>query len=201
LLASQEEIQLLLQALTDREELSWERAWAVWAPRVSVWVHRHPQFGQSGEEAQYFVSRALEKLWRAVDEQKLAKFDSPAQVLQYLKLCVHSSILEWLRRPAIPDLLYIDEDEQGRELQDPGRQVEPSVVERLDRNELWRIVAEHARTESEQVLVLAALVRGLPPRLIAQRYQGLFPDIQDVYRMKRNLLERLGRDPRLRSFL
>jgi hypothetical protein len=201
LLASPEEIQLLLQALIDRAELSWERAWATWAPRVTVWVRRHPQFPHTGEEAQYFVGRALEKLWRAVDQEKLARFETPVQVLQYLKLCVHSSVVEFLRRPPSPDLLYMDEDEQGPDLPDPGAQVEPAVVEEIDRNELWRIVAEHARTEPEKLLVEAALVRGLPPRVIAQRYQGLFPDVQDVYRLKRNLLERLGRDPRLRSFL
>lgn len=201
MLATPAEIQLLLQALTDREEVSWERAWATWAPRVAVWVHRHPQFHQTGEEAQYFVSRALEKLWRAVDQDKLARFETPAQVLQYLKLCVHSSVVEFLRRPPSPDLFYMDEEEDGREVPDPEAQVEPAVVEQLDRNELWRIVAEHARTEPEKALVEAALVRGLPPRVIAQRYQGLFADVQDVYRMKRNLLERLGRDPRLRSFL
>lgn len=198
--ASPAEIDLLLQALTDRDELSWERAWAVWAPRVASWVRRHPQFHRTGEEPQIFVSRAIEKLWRAVDQQKLARFETPVQVLQYLKMCVNSSIVESLRRTMPSDLVYLDEEEQST-LPDPGPQVESSVVTQIERNELWRIVSEHARTEQEQVLVEAALVRGLPPRAIAQRYSGIFVDVQDVYRLKRNLLERLGRDLRLRSFL
>lgn len=199
--ASPAEIELLLEALTVRDELSWERAWAVWAPRVARWVHRHPQFHRTGEESQIFVSRALEKLWRSVDQEKLARFEAPVQVLQYLKMCVNSSIVESLRRPmASSDLIYLDEEEQSS-LPDPGPHVEGSVLTKLERNELWRIVAEHARTEQERVLVEAALVRGLPPRTIAQRYSGLFVDVQDVYRLKRNLLERLGRDARLRSFM
>lgn len=198
--ASPEEIELLLNALADRDELSWEKAWLAWAPRVAVWVRRHPQFGRTGEEAQVFVSRSLEKLWRAVDQKKLAGFETPIQVLQYLKMCVNSSVVECLRRP-VADLVYLDEEEQGSQLPDQGAHVEPTVVRQIERNELWRIVSEHARTEQEQVLVEAALVRGLPPRAIAQRYGGLFTDVQDVYRLKRNLLERLGRDVRLRSFL
>ncbi|HLO03040.1 MAG TPA: hypothetical protein VK191_08035 [Symbiobacteriaceae bacterium] len=199
--ASPAEIELLLEALANRDEVSWERTWAVWAPRVAVWVRRHPQFQRTGEDAQLFVSRALEKLWRAVDHQKLARFETPVQVLQYLKMCVNSSIVESLRRAIPVDLVYLDEEEQGGLLPDTGTQVEASVVGTMERNELWRIVAEHARTEQEQVLVEAALVRGLPPRAIAQRYSGLFGDVQDVYRLKRNLLERLGRDGRMRAFL
>lgn len=198
--ASPEEIDLLLQALTDRDELSWERAWVVWAPRVATWVRRHPQFHRTGEEPQIFVSRAIEKLWRAVDEQKLARFETPVQVLQYLKMCVNSSVVESLRRSMPSDLIYLDEEEQST-LPDAGPQVEGSVLAQIERTELWQIVAEHARTEQEQVLVEAALVRGLPPRAIAQRYSGIFVDVQDVYRLKRNLMERLGRDARLRSFL
>lgn len=199
--ASPAEIELLLEALANRDEVSWERAWAVWAPRVSSWVRRHPQFHRTGEEPQSFVSRALEKLWRSVDEQKLARFETPVQVLQYLKMCVNSSIVESLRRAVSSDLLYLDDENQGEQLPDPGPQVESSVVSTIERKELWRIVAEHARTEQEQVLVEAALVRGLPPRAIAQRYGGLFDDVQDVYRLKRNLMERLARDGRLRAFL
>jgi hypothetical protein len=199
--ASLEEIETLLHALANRDEVSWERAWAVWAPRVEVWVRRHPQFGCTGEDSQVFVNRALERLWRSVDKQKLARFEKPVQVLQYLKMCVHSSIIETLRRSVRVDLVYLDDQEQGADLPDPGSQVEPVIVARVERNELWRIVTEHARTEQEKVLVQAALVRGLPPRAIAERYRGLFADVQDVYRIKRNLLERLGRDGRLRSFV
>lgn len=199
--ASAAEIELLLEALANRDEVSWERAWAVWAPRVAVWVRRHPQFHRTGEEPQLFVSRAIEKLWRAVDQQKLTRFETPVQVLQYLKMCVNSSIVESLRRSVSTDFVYLDEEGQGDQISDPGPQVESAVVSTIERNELWLLVAEHARTEQEQVLVEAALVRGLPPRVIAQRYGGLFADVQDVYRLKRNMLERLARDGRLRSFL
>ena len=48
---------------------------------------------------------------------------------------------------------------------------------------------------------MAGLVRGMAPREIALRYPGLFGDVSDVYRLKRNLMDRLSRDKSLREFL
>jgi DNA-directed RNA polymerase specialized sigma24 family protein len=199
--ANEFEIQALYRALTFRDASSWESIWESWRPRVAGWVRRHPQFRYTGEEVEYFVNRAFEKLWRAVDSTKLEQFASPAQLIQYFKLCVHSVILDELRGTRPDMTLVAASSDEMAELPSPTPGAEEAALSRVRRDELWRTVADHARTEEERVLVAAGLVRGLPPREIADRYPGLFANVNEVYRLKRNLMERLSRDHRLREFL
>jgi hypothetical protein len=199
--ATDGEIQALYRALTDRDAAAWDGVWQMWGPRVSGWVRRHPQYRYTGEEAGYFVNRAFEKLWRAVDAQKLVQFTSPAQLIQYFKLCVHSVILDELRGNHADANSIAASAEEMAEVPCPAPGVEESALGRFERDQLWATVERHVKTEEERVLVVAGLVRGIPPREIAGRFPGLFGNVSDVYRVKRNLMERLSRDKRLREFL
>lgn len=199
--ASDQDIQALCRALADQEPDSWEGVWNTWRPRVCSWVRRHPQFRFAGEEVDYFVNRAFEKLWRAVDSQKLAQFASPAQLIQYFKLCVHSVILDELRGGRSDTSALSTTVEEMTDLPATAPGVEELALTRVRHDQLWSVINGHVRCEEERVLVVAGLVRGLPPREIAGRYPGLFGSVSDVYRIKRNLMERLSRDKSLREFL
>lgn len=199
--ANETDIEALYHALRQRDPTSWESAWHCWQGRVAAWVRRHPQFRYTGEETAYFVNRAFERLWRAVDAEKLERFANPAQLVQYLKLCVHSVILDELRGPGPEQQVAASSMEEMGELPSSEPDAAEAALHKVRREELWAAVAVHIRSDEDRVLVEAGLVRGLPPRVIAGRYPALFSNVQDVYRIKRNLLERLGRDQRLREFL
>lgn len=199
--ANELEIQALYHALVHRDHTSWESVWRSWRPRVAGWVRRHPQYSYTGEEVDYFVNRAFEKLWRAVDGTKLERFVNPAQVIQYFKLCVHSAILDELRGARPERAQVAVSTEELVDIPDARPGVEEDAMTRVRKDELWSAVSRHARSEEERVLVVAGLVRGMAPREIALRYPGLFGSVSDVYRLKRNLMDRLSRDKRLREFL
>jgi hypothetical protein len=57
-----------------------------------------------------------------------------------------------------------------------------------------------AHRYSEERLALRCLF-GYKPAEIHQHYPTVFPTVQDVYRVKRNLLERLRRNRALRAYL
>lgn len=199
--ATERDIQALYRALLHRDHASWEGVWEHWRPRVASWVRRHPQYRYTGEEVEYFINRAFEKLWRAVDPGKLEQFASPAQLIQYFKLCVHSVILDELRGMPPETTLVAASADDLADLPAPAAGAEEVALSRVQRHELWTTVHAHAKSEEERVLITACLVRGLPPREIAMRYPGLFGSVNEIYRMKRNLMERLSRDRRLREFL
>ncbi|MDB4895851.1 MAG: hypothetical protein JWN15_2113 [Firmicutes bacterium] len=198
--ATPAEIALLYGALSTRDENAWAEAWHVWLPRVATWVRCHPQFGYTGEDVNYFVGRAFEKLWQAVEPEKLERFETPAHLLHYLKLCVHSAIVNHLRPDRNSPFQATPAEEMGA-FPDPAPGVEATVLDQLRRDQLWTIVASHAQTDRERVIIQTALVDGMKPRDIAVRYRGLFGGVQEVYTCKRNLLERLMRDARLQEFL
>lgn len=199
--AGDREIQALYQALLHRDTASWESVWRHWYPRVAGWVRRHPQLRYTGEDVDYFVNRAFEKLWRAVSPEKLEHFQTPAQLIQYLKLCVHSSILDELRGSGPESAVAAASMDELDDVPASEPLVEEVVLRQARHDEVWAAVSAHVRTEEERVLVEAALVRGMPPREIAWRYRGLFGSVDEVYRIKRNLLDRLSRDQKLREFL
>jgi hypothetical protein len=73
------------------------------------------------------------------------------------------------------------------------------VIDELERGELWQLVNAVARTAEERTLLLESFVHDQPPRVIQACHPELFPNIDAIYRTKRNLLERLQRNPQLQQ--
>jgi hypothetical protein len=79
-----------------------------------------------------------------------------------------------------------------------GAAPEQIVMDKADRDELWRLVSKVPETERERTILTESFVLELPPRAIQARHPDLFADVADVYGAKRNLLHRLQRNPELR---
>ena len=62
---------------------------------------------------------------------------------------------------------------------------------------LWQVIQEELNGEDERVLIYLAYVQGMKSSEISNQHNGLFPSVEDVYRIKRNVLERLRRNRRL----
>jgi hypothetical protein len=75
---------------------------------------------------------------------------------------------------------------------------EQIVIDHLERQELWRIVAYLVLNEQEYIILVESFVLHLPPRLIQSRHPERFADVWLIYQAKRNLLNRLQRNPDLR---
>ncbi len=76
---------------------------------VRRWVYSHPRFSGTGEPAEYFVSAAFTSFYFAVRGSKFERFASLAQLLQYLKRCVHTSVAQHFRGIEPTDLLPLDD--------------------------------------------------------------------------------------------
>ncbi len=67
--------------------------------------------------------------------------------------------------------------------------------------ELRRAIDAELHDEAERLVAHLCLVLDLKPREVSARHPDRFADVADVYRVKRNLLERLRRSPAIRRFL
>jgi hypothetical protein len=74
-------------------------------------------------------------------------------------------------------------------------------MDRLDREDLWRQVNARLKDDRERAVVHASFVLALKPREVYDRWEDLFRDVKDVYRVKENVLARLGRDAELQRIL
>jgi hypothetical protein len=84
----------------------------------------------------------------------------------------------------------------------PGRaDAEGSVVGKLAGEQLWAVISKELQDEAEERVVYLSFARDMKPADIAERHPNLFKGVADVYRIKRNVIERLRRSAEVRAFL
>lgn len=192
--------ELFRRALLERNQRAYDCLYYQYQPLVAGWVERHPSFPASGEEVQYFVNRAFEKLWQALTPDKFRRFSDLKALLSYLKLCTHSVVIDQARARQRALL-----DEEPGEAVLAGRaaaiDVEGDAIETAQQQEFWRLISERLAGEKEQAVVFGSFVLAMKPAELHSRYAHLFSDVNDVYRTKQNVLERLRRDESLRLTL
>lgn len=188
--------ELFRRALLERNSRAYGCLYSQYQPLVAGWVERHPGFSGSGEEIQYFVNRAFEKLWQALTPEKFQRFSDLKALLSYLKLCTHSVVIDHVR--ARQHTLLDEEASDATLASEPGESnLEEDTIERVQQQAFWQLVNQRLADEKEQAVVVGSFVLAMKPAELHQRYTHLFSDVKDVYRTKQNVLERLRRDPEL----
>lgn len=192
--------ELFRRAIVDHCERAWELVYVQYAPLVSAWVKRHPAFLESGEEAQYFVNRAFQRMWGAISSDRLSRFPDLKFLLRYLQMCVHSVILDKVRAAEHAVVARQVEDIAAeRVAADPG--AENPALARVYRQEFWTQINARLRTDQERCVMYGSFLLALKPRDIVDQFPGTFGDVREVYRVKENVLARLSRDAELRRIL
>lgn len=191
-------LELFRRAICDRAAMAWEAVFAQYAPLVRTWVRTHPAAATTREDDEYWMNRTFERFWGAIPPERFAAFTHIAALLQYLKLCAHSVLLDELRaRHSV----------RIEPLTDAGAEhaVTPDVaiaaVDAMEAQHLWEAIRAEARGMAEERIAYLCFVLGLKPREIHEQYPDQFPVVDDIYRIKRNLLERLKRSATIREFL
>jgi DNA-directed RNA polymerase specialized sigma24 family protein len=192
--------ELFRRAILERNQRAWELVYAQYRPLVAGWVGRHSAFSVSGEEVQYFVNRAFEKMWAALTPGKFGHFPNLKSVLRYLQMCVHSAVLDHVRvtdQPVVGVPVEGLADESGPS----GSSAENQVLARVHRQEFWDEIKARLRNEKEHHVVYGSFVLALKPRELFAHFQETFRDVNEVYRVKENVLARLRRDAELEKLL
>ncbi len=190
--------ELFRRAILERNQPAWEIVYAQYRPLVAGWVQRHPAFESAGEEAQFFANSAFEKMWASLTPDRFGRFSDLASVLRYLQMCVHSVIVDHLRaaerakREVSAEALIVD-------LTEPGPTIEDQALDRVQREEFWECLNARLRDEKERKVIYGSFVLALEPRELYEQFRALFSDVDEIYRVKQNVLARLRRDPELKK--
>ena len=75
--------------------------------------------------------------------------------------------------------------------------MESVVFDRLGSRDLWQTILETLSGRDERLVIYLSFVQGMKPAEIATSRARDFASAVDVYRIKRNAIERLRRAPRL----
>ena len=188
---------LLRRAVVDRDDAAWEAVHAQYRAVVITWVRQHPASAGAREELEYYAERAFQRFWGAIGPARFAQFSDSASLLKYLKMCVHSVLVDEARAAAAQaaDPLVDELDEPA-----PGPGVEAEALERLTGRDLWRAIEQELPDEAERLVVRLSCALDMKPGEVHARHPERFESVADVYRIKRNALDRLRRSPLMQTF-
>jgi DNA-directed RNA polymerase specialized sigma24 family protein len=190
--------ELFRRAIVDRNNYAWDKIYRQYQPLVVKWVINHTGLPATGEEVDYFVNGAFDRMWSAVDAEKFKQFDDLAEVLRYFKLCAHSVIVDYTRVNPIDAL---DLEPFPPLLRQDLPSIEERITGQLERQELWEAVAALMHNEKDTIVLEWSFMYDLKPSAIYAENSARFESLDEVYRVKRNLLNRLRRNPDLQQFL
>lgn len=184
-------LELFRRAIVRRDEAAWSAVYTQYAESVRRWL------GAWSGEVEEGVAAAFERFWQALDAEKFARFGSLPAVLQYLKMCACTARLD--RARALRSIAA-EEPLDGVFGLPATDNVEETVTEQVEAAGFWRAVRACLEGERDRRVLHLSYVIGLSPREICRRHGAEFPDVTEVYRLKRNALDRLRRVPELRAF-
>ena len=190
--------ELFRRAVVGRNSYAWEKIYLIYQPLVASWVRQHSGLGVAGEEEDYFVNCAFEKIWSAMHAEKFNRFQDLAGLLHYLKMCVNSVIVDHNRGKQVRTVTL----EKFAHLPPPDAStIEKSVTDQLEKKRLWQMVTSLLQDERELIVIRCSFLYDLKPSDIYAANPDRFESLDELYRVKRNLLNRLRRNPMFRQFL
>ena len=178
-------LELLRRALVQVDQDAWAGVQRCLSELVRGWLYSHPrrEAALRWQSEEDYVALAFERFWQATVQQQVA-FRTLAGALAYLRASLNGAILDTLRT-------YVRSREVP--LPEPGAPGEPSFEDRTNSGELWEILQRVLPSERERRLAYLLYHCGLKPREIVRFCPQEWNDVQEIYRLRRNILERLKR--------
>jgi hypothetical protein len=173
-------LELLRRAIVQGDQEAWAGLQRCLSELAQGWLSSHPR----GEEAlrwkseESFVALAFERFWQATVRQQVA-FRTLAGALAYLRASLHGAILDMLRihsRPGEASLPELHEEDRAASLH------------------AWEFLQSMLPNAREQRLAYLLYHCGLGPKEIVRFCQEEWSDVQEIYQLRRTILERVLRN-------
>ncbi len=189
-------LELFLRAIHQRDELAWDLIYHQFSGTVVGWFHQHPCANRlrNQEEPDAYVTAAFRKFWLATASPGAVtpRFSTLASVLAYLRSCLNSVVLDEMRQ--------IQSRQREEPLEHSINTTAEEPVHQPPVQELWTLIERALPDRRERRLVYLLFVLDLKPRDVVRLAPQDFPTAQEVYRLTRNVLDRLRRNPALRAW-
>jgi len=183
----QEGLELFQRALSQSDDEAWSLLIERFQGLVMAWVRNHSrhELAYHYYSPEYYVALAFERFWQATARNRSLTFTSLESALSYLKASLNGAILDTLRSYARPEV----------PLPEPGYlyPVELIAEDSISEYDLWDVIKNLIPTPREQRVAYLLFHCGLKPREIVQFCSDEFPDVREIHRLRRNVVERLLR--------
>jgi hypothetical protein len=183
-------VELLRRATMQDNQEAWASVQNCFGGMVRGWLRCHPNTEAACrlESEEHYVAQAFERFWQATATHQRIEFNRLSAALQYLRASLHGAILDTLR--ANTQSIKVS-------LPKPEETGEPEVVDSIDSSEVWEILKTILSNPRELRLAYLLFHCGLGPREIERYCPQEFNDVHEIYRLRRNIMERLFSNPDL----
>ena len=183
---------LFRRAIVEHSDEAWSEIYTRYRPMIVGWARQLSHNAMFSESPEDIADHAFARAWFAITPTQFEQFECVAAVLAYLRHCVFTAVVDESRAVGVRERIC-----QHLELEYVATSEEVVVNEFLY-DELWQAIDVPSLNIRERIVLIETFVVGLPPRSIYQHHSDLFSSIEQVYTIKRNLLNRLERCPSLR---
>lgn len=176
-------IELFHRALAQQDTLAREAVQWCFKETMHHWMHSHPhrEVACRWEGEEHYVTRAFERFWQTAIQERLA-FETLAEALVYLRASLHGAVLDTLRIYSRP---------RGASKFVSG---EAHVEDHPDSSQTWDRLQTMLPSEREQRLAYLLYHCDLRPREIVRLNPQEWSDVQEIFRLRRTILEQLLRN-------
>jgi hypothetical protein len=179
-------LELLRRAIVQGDQAARAGVEQCFGELVRSWLHGHPrrEAAYHLESEETYVVLAFERFWQATVQQQIV-FSTLGGALVYLRASLQGAILDTLRTSSRPREVSLPE---------PGEAGEAHVEDRAASLQVWEILQSMLTNAREQRLAYLLYHCGLLPAEVVRFCPQEWNDVQEIYRLRRNILERLQRN-------
>ena len=181
-------LEIFRRAMLEHDGEAWDLLVGRFKEFLLAAFRRHPRCEAATrlDSPENYVANAFARFWVAAAHNRQVTFTSLGAALLFLRLCLNGAILDTLRAHARRNELPLPE---------LGFAWEPIVVDPEEEgSELWEVIRTMLPNERERRLAFLLFYCNLRPRVIVRLRPQEFPDVNEVHRMKRNIVDRLARN-------
>jgi hypothetical protein len=179
-------LELFYRARVQDDDVALEALRHCFSEFVRDWIRRHPQKEVVCrlESEAYYAALAFERFWQAVIQRHALEIGTLPTVLACLQASVNGVILDTLRSYSQSSKVAFLETDDAEE----------SVVENDENGAtLWETIQSMLPNERERRVAYLLFHCGLQPGEIVRGDPQEFSDVQEVARLRRNIIARLVR--------
>ena len=167
-----------------------DAAWTLLEDRFKDFLlgsfRRHPKSEAAShlDSPENYVARAFARFWLAAVHNRQLEFTTLAAALHYLRVCLNSTIVDSLRTYSRAKEVALPEGDFGWE---------PAAENHDDDGDLWEVLSGILPNERERRLAYLLYYCNLKPREIVRVCPQEFHKVKEIYRLRRNIMERAQR--------
>jgi hypothetical protein len=182
-------LELFYRALVQHDPDAWELLQERCYPLVRTWMAKYPHhaIACSYKPVAYYAAHTFTRVWQSSMDNNL-EFDTLSAAIGYLKFSLQGVVIDALRVFSRPYEAPPPDSGSG---QITNYIEEPAAENNYGSSEVWDNIESLLSNERERRLAYLFYHCNLKPKEIVRDYPEEFSDVQEIYPLTRNIMQRL----------